>query len=207
MKHTSHRSIERLSMYRRLLYAAQSAGQASVYSHNLAEMSGCTAAQVRRDLMEVGCAGNPKTGYEIDDLIEQIGLFLDNPTGEPIALIGIGNLGRALLHFFSAHHPKLKIVAAFDNDPYKAGRVIHGCRCYDMCDVEDIVTKTSINVALLTVPADAAQSVAEKLVAAGISGLLNFAPKRLRLPSKVTVEDMDMTMALEKTAFLARQSG
>jgi len=193
-------------MYRRLLYAAKSAGHTSVYSHNLAEMSGCTAAQVRRDLMQVGCAGNPKTGYPIDGLIEQIGLFLDNPAGEPIALIGVGNLGRALLHFFSAHHPKLKIVAAFDDDTFKAGRVIHGCHCYGMGDVQDIIKDKNINVALLAVPADAAQSVAEKLVAAGISGLLNFAPKRLRLPAKVTVEDMDMTMALEKTAFLARQN-
>ena len=193
-------------MYRRLLSAAKSAGQTSVYSHNLAEMSGCTAAQIRRDLMQVGCAGNPKTGYPIDGLIEQIGLFLDNPAGEPIALIGVGNLGRALLHFYSAHHPKLKIVAAFDTDPYKTGRVIHGCHCYDMGDAQDIIAKMNINVALLAIPADAAQSVAERLLDAGISGLLNFAPKHLQLPSKVTVEDMDMTMALEKTAFLARQA-
>ena len=206
MHQAPHKTIERLSMYRRLLHAAKAAGQTSVYSYNLAEMSGSTAAQVRRDLMEVGCNGNPKTGYNIDDLITQIGVFLDNPAGEPIALIGVGNLGRALLHFYAAHHPKLKIVAAFDTDPFKTGRVIHGCHCYDMGDVQNIIKEKNINLALLTVPAAAAQSVAEKLVAAGVSGLLNFAPKRLRLPSDVAVEDMDMTMALEKTAFLARQN-
>lgn len=207
MHQAPHKTIERLSMYRRLLNAAKAGGQSSVYSHNLAEMSGSTAAQVRRDLMEVGCHGNPKTGYAIDDLIEQIGLFLDHPAGEPIALIGVGNLGRALLHFFAAHHPKLKIVAAFDDDPFKTGRVIHGCHCYDMGEVQNIIKAKHINVALLTVPADAAQGVAEKLVDAGVSGLLNFAPQRLRLPNHITVEDMDMTTALEKTAFLARQNG
>ncbi len=204
MKHVSHKSIERLSAYRRLLQTARRTGLGSVYSHDLAEMSGGTAAQVRRDLMGIGCAGNPKTGYDVEELIECIGDFLDNPSVEPVALVGVGNLGRALLDFFSSHHPKLKTVAAFDIDPQKTGRVINGCRCYDIVDAKRVVADEKIQVAILAVPADVAQAVSEKLVDAGVAGFLNFAPERLRLPSRVVVENIDMTMALEKTVFLAR---
>ncbi|MDT8301469.1 MAG: redox-sensing transcriptional repressor Rex [Sedimentisphaerales bacterium] len=206
MNHISHKSIERFCAYRRLLRTVRKTGVTNVYSHDLAEMSGGTAAQVRRDLMVIGCGGNPKTGYEVDDLLQCFGDFLDNPDVESIALAGVGNLGRALLDFFSSHHPKLKIVASFDVDPHKVGRVINGCRCYDIADVKSIITDKKINVAILAVPADVAQSVAEKFADASVAGFLNFAPEPLRLPSRVIVENMDMTTALEKTVFLARQN-
>lgn len=206
MKHISHKTIERLSTYRRLLKTAKKTGMKNFYSHNMAEMSGGTAAQVRRDLMEIGCSGNPKAGYDVDDVIKNIGDFLDNPGIEPVALVGVGNLGRALLDFFSSQHPKLKTVAAFDNDPQKMGRVINGCRCYDINDAPDVIAKEKIHVAVLAVPADIAQEVSEKLVNAGITGFLNFAPKHLHLPSKIVVDNIDMTMELEKTVFLTRQN-
>ncbi len=206
MKQTSHKSIERLSMYRRLLQAANNKGLTSVYSYNLAEMVGGTAAQVRRDLMEIGHAGNPKTGYDVEDLIKHIGDFLDHPEGEPVILIGVGNLGRALLDYFASQHPKLRIVAAFDMDSQKTGRVINGCRCYHIQDVEKIIAQEKAQVAILAVPVEAAQPISETLVQAGIRGFLNFAPEPLHTPPTVTVENIDMTMALEKTAYLARQS-
>ena len=206
MKSVSHKSIERLSAYRRLLQAARKAGMENFYSHDLAELSGGTAAQVRRDLMGIGFVGNPKTGYDVDELIACIGDFLDNPSVEPVALVGVGNLGRALLDFFSSHHPKLKIVAAFDVDPQKTGRVINGCRCYDIVDAKRVIADEKIQVAILAVPAEVAQAVSEKLADAGVAGFLNFAPERLRLPPRVVVENIDMTMALEKTVFLARHT-
>ena len=156
--------------------------------------------------MEIGYSGNPKTGYDIDELIKHIGDFLDNPQGEPVALIGVGNLGRALLDFFASQHPKLKIVAAFDNDPQKTGRVINGCRCYHISEAHTVIAQENIRVAILAVPAEAAQSASEMLIKAGIRGFLNFAPEPLHVPGKITVENIDMTMALEKTAFLARQN-
>ena len=205
MKNMSGKTIERLSIYRRLLREMAEYGTTKVYSHDLAEKAGVTAAQVRRNLMDVGCSGNTKKGYDIEELIEAIGEFLDNPEGEPVALIGLGNLGRALLPFFVAHHPKLKIVAAFDNNPSKTGRVIHGCRCYPFEKLREIIIREGIRVAILTVPAPVAQQVAEELVAAGVTGILNFAPAMLRLPETVSIESMDMAIALEKIAFLARQ--
>ena len=205
MKNMSGKTIERLSIYRRLLREMAEYGVTKVYSHNLAEKAGVSAAQVRRNLMEIGCSGNTKKGYDIEELIEAIGEFLDNPEGEPVALIGLGNLGRALLPFFVAHHPKLKIVAAFDNNPSKTGRVIHGCRCYPFEKLREIIVREGIRVAILTVPSPVAQQVAEELVAAGVTGILNFAPAMLRLPETVSIESMDMAIALEKIAFLARQ--
>lgn len=180
-------------------------GRGKVYSHTLAEEAGVTAAQVRRDLMEIGCSGNTKRGYDIEELIAFIGDVLDNPAGEPVALFGLGNLGRALLPFFAAYHPKLKIVAAFDSDPAKTGRVIHGCRSYPFGELRRVIEREKIRVAILTVPAAAAQEVAGELAAAGVRGILNFAPATLRLPEEVSVENMDMAIALEKIACLARR--
>lgn len=204
MKVASGKTVERLSMYRRLLQAAKLAGQVGIYSHNLAEMVGGTAAQVRRDLMEIGCAGKSKKGYDIDQLIAAIGQFLDNPAVEKVALVGVGNLGRALLQFFASHHANIKIVAAFEKDCMKAGRVINGCRCYAVEEMGDIIRRMDIRVAILAVPASAAQSTAQALEKAGVKGILNFVPEPLRVHPDIVVENMDMTMALEKVAYFAR---
>ncbi len=205
MKNITGRTIERLSVYRRLLGKLAGEGRGKVYSHGLAAAAGVTAAQVRRDLMEIGCSGNTKRGYDIEELVGFIGDVLDNPAGEPVALVGLGNLGRALLPFFASHHPKLKIVASFDSDPAKTGRVIHGCRSYPAGELRRVIESERIRVAILTVPAAAAQEVAGELAAAGVRGILNFAPETLRLPEEVVVENMDMAIALDKIACLARR--
>jgi len=204
MPATSEKTIGRLSLYRRLLNALLAEGRHNVYSRELAALAGGTAAQVRRDLMGLGAAGNPRSGYDCGELIQSIGQFLDEREGQRVALVGIGNLGRAIMAYFGGRRPKLAIVAAFDKDPYKVGRVIHGCRCYATDDLANVVGQQNISVGIITVNADAAQEVADKLVEAGVSGLLNFAPAILRVPRAVYVEDIDMTMALEKVAYFAR---
>ncbi len=198
--------IERLSIYRRFLQEIAGSDPESVYSHELAEKTGVTPAQVRRDLMEIGFAGHTKKGYRIAELIAAIGNFLDSPGGDSVALVGLGNLGRALLPFFAGHHPKLKITAAFDSDPLKTGRVICGCRCFPLSELEKVIAEENIRVAILTVPAAQAQKAAELLAGAGVRGILNFAPVLIRLPKSVTVETMDITIALEKIAFFARRN-
>ncbi len=199
------RTIERISQYRRLLCDLKKHGRKNVYSHDLAERIGSTATQVRRDLMLLGFSGNSKTGYEISGLSQKISELLDNPGGEKVALFGVGNLGRALMPFFAAHHQDLRIVASFDIDPDKFGRVINGCRCYSSDEMGVIIPRESIKVAILAVPAGSAQSVTDELVNAGIRGILNFVPVSLQVPAGVVVENMDMGMALEKVAFMARQ--
>ncbi len=201
----SGKTIGRLSLYRRVLYGLLAEGERNIFSHQLAVLVGGTAAQVRRDMMAVGYTGSPTRGYDVQDLTDSIGRFLDSPQGQRVALVGVGNLGRALLAYFSGRRPKLAIEAAFDTDPAKFGRVIHGCRCHPMEDLSSLVKESGITVGIITVPADQAQAVADKLCQAGVLGLLNFAPMRLWTPSVVYVEDIDMTMSLEKVAFFARQ--
>lgn len=201
----SERTIARLSLYRRLLNGLRAEGVQNVYSHQLAAMAGVTAAQVRRDMMSVGYAGSPTRGYDVHELIESIGHFLDAPQGQAAALVGVGNLGRAILAFFAGRRPHLSITAAFDKDPYKVNRVVLGCRCYAMSDLSRVVEEQGIRVGVLTVPAGDAQAVADQLVRAGVRGLLNFAPVRLHAGPGTYVEDIDMTTSLEKVAFFARQ--
>lgn len=206
MKASPKKSIERLSMYRRLLLEFLNEGVENVYSHNLAETAGYTAAQVRRDLMLVGCSGNPKTGYQVEGLINCISNLLDAPDGDSVALVGFGNLGKALLPFFATHHKKLKITATFDSNPKKVGKTSSGCECYPMDSLKKIITEKDIKIAILTVPADVAQEVAEQLIEAGIKGILNFVPVPLQVKAGVVVESMHVEIALEKVAYLTRMA-
>jgi len=203
----SHRSIGRLSLYRRLLYDLAENGTDHVHSHQLAGLAEVTAAQVRRDLMAVGCSGTPRRGYNVQDLIESIGELLDTPKAQAAALIGIGNLGRAILAYFVGRRPKLEIAAAFDVNPAKINRTIHGCRCYAVKRLVDVIKRRGIKVGIVAVPASEAQRITEMLVRGGVRGIVNFAPIRLHVPRDVFVEDMDMTMSLEKVAYFARLEG
>ena len=203
-RRVSDKTVARLSAYRRVLSALAAKGNVNVYSHQLAKAAGATPAQVRRDLMCVGYTGSPNKGYDIAALTESITEFLDGPTVQPIALVGVGNLGRAILAYFAGRNLNLRITAAFDKDPEMPGRVFHGCRCYSIADAPTIIPREGIRTAILAVPAKEAQLVADILLAAGVKGILNFAPAHLRVGLDVCVENMDFTISLEKVAFFAR---
>ena len=207
MQRISDKTIGRLSLYRRLLVRLREEGQEEVRSRQLAALASGTPAQVRRDLMVAsGCQGRPSHGYDVKQLLKCIGQVLDNPEGENVALVGIGNLGRALLAYLSERRPRLTMKAAFDCDSAKVGCTVHGCRCYHESVMKRILKAHDIRVAIVAVPARVAQDVAEQLVAAGVRGLLNFAPVRLKVPPEVFVENIDISMSLEKTAFFAREA-
>ncbi|MCP4374726.1 MAG: redox-sensing transcriptional repressor Rex [bacterium] len=200
----SEKTIGRLSLYRRLLSGLAVEQRQSIYSRELATLAGGTAPQVRRDLMSIGYSGSPSKGYVISDLIDSINNFMDNPDSTRAAVIGAGNLGRAILAYFEDRRPKLKIVAAFDNDPNKTGSDVCNCPCYDIANIKKIVKKLDISLGVITVPADTAQEVGNKLVDAGVMGILNFAPIRLQLPDNVYVERVDLTMSAEKVAYFVQ---
>jgi len=204
-KRISARTVGRLSLYRRLLVRLQSEGTSSAYSHELANIAGCTSAQLRRDIMAVGYSGNPIHGYDVAQLTESIGRFLDAPTTMGAAIVGMGNLGRAIIDYFAGRRPKLRIVAAFDTDPKKIGDVIHGCRCYDVAQMQRVISEKSIGLGIITVPASEAQNAADLLIMSGVKGLLNFAPVHLCAPHHVYVEDVDMTTSLERVAYFAQR--
>lgn len=181
-------------------------GRDQIYSHELANLSGVTAAQVRRDLMNIEYSGSPTRGYNIRGLINHINGYLDSKEPQHIALIGIGRVGQALIAYFANRNPNLSIVAAFDINPTKVGRVTNGCRCYPLDQFEQIVRQENIDVAILAVPAQEAQAAARQAIAAGVKGILNFAPVRLRVGSDVYVEDVDFAVCMEKVAFFARHN-
>lgn len=200
------KTIGRLSLYRRLLFDLGAEGVDQVFSHQLAALAGVSAAQVRRDLMAIEASGIPARGYSVAQLSQDLGLLLDGPSGQQMALVGVGHLGHAVLTYFRGRRPNLSIVAAFDVEPTLVGNRIHGCSCYSLERLDEMIAHHQIRVAILATPASATQAVAERLVAAGVRGLLNFAPVRLHLPSHVYVEHLDITMALERIAYFARQA-
>lgn len=201
----SDKTIGRLSLYRRMLLNLQAEGALSVYSHQLAVTSGVSAAQVRRDMMVIGYTGTPSHGYDIKELTKSIGRLLDAKGVEGVALVGVGNLGRAIISYFAGRRPNLSIIAAFDVDPILYDRVIHGCHCYPLSELSQVITANEIKIGIITVPAGEAQGVADLLINSGVRGILNFAPVRLRVPEWVYVENMDVTMSLEKVAYFARE--
>lgn len=201
----SERTIERLHQYSRLLQGLKDAGKTSVFSHDLADLSGGTSAQVRRDLMAAGGVGRAKLGYDVKALLKHLRRFLLSADGDNLALVGVGNIGMALLPYFLTYRPGLRIVATFDRSRWKVGRVFHGRTCLSMEQLEPIILEKGIKTAILAIPATDAQSVAERLYDAGVTGILNFAPAFLKLPSSVWVENMDMGVVLEKVVFMARQ--
>lgn len=202
---TPNKAIERLSFYRRSLQQLLSERKVLyIFSHELARAAGVTAAQVRRDMMLVGYTGSPSRGYEVSGLAECIGNYLDAPEKQASAVVGVGNLGRAILAYFLGRHTNIDLVASFDIGSEKTGRVIHGCRCYEFDRIPEIISRKKITTAIISVPAGTAQDVANALVSAGVKGILNFAPVHLHVPESVHVENVDIATLLEKVAFFSR---
>lgn len=201
----SPKTVARLSLYRRLLTDLGRSGAVHVYSHQLAHLAGVSAAQVRRDFMVIGYSGSPNRGYQIESCLASIDAFLDGSSRQDLALIGLGRLGRAVLAHFAGRRPLLRITAGFDVDPALVGTVLDGCPVYDVAELERVLKQKGIRVAILAVPQEHAQGLAERLVAAGIRSIVDFTAVPLKVPDDVYVHYMDITSALESAAFFARQ--
>jgi redox-sensing transcriptional repressor len=197
-------TLGRLSLYRRLLSGQFTPVPRQVYSHQLAGLAVTTAAQVRRDLMTIGVSGSPRKGYATAELVAVIDEVLLRSVETAVALVGIGNLGRAILAYYANRRP-IGFAAAFDRAPEKTGRVLHGCRCYPSDQIAEVVAREDIHVGVIAVPAPEAQAVCDQLVLAGVTGILNFAPVRLRVPAGLHVENVDLMMALDRVAYFAHE--
>ncbi len=199
------KTIERLSQYRRSLLNCSAKGQTHIFSHELAAILNITAVQVRRDIMFLGYTSMQRKGYNIHELIRTIGNVLDNHEILNVAVIGLGNLGTAITSYFKGKRDKLEIVAAFDINPDKIGKVIAGVTCYHLDHLNNIIKQNNITIGMITVPPEQASEVANKLVDAGIKGILNFTTVPLNVPSNVYLEEYDMITALEKVAYFAKK--
>ncbi len=200
----SRKTVSRMSRYRRLLRTLQAEGVESIYSHELARHAVVSAAQVRRDLMATGYSGSPNKGYDVAACAESVSHFLDGSVRQEVALVGVGNLGRAVLAHFVDRSPSVRIVVAFDVDPDIVDTTIHEVPCFDTLSMEQIVRDRGVQIAVLAVPGDHAQEAAVTLVRAGVKSIISFASTPLAVQDDVFVEYMDITAALESAAYFAR---
>jgi len=198
------RTVERLSEYRRSLLQCLEEGKTHIFSHELAELHHNTAVQVRRDIMFIGYTSMQRKGYDVRELIDVIGDILDSEKGLNVAVIGIGNLGRAVTTYFIGKRSKLNIIATFDVDTTKIDRVISGVKCYPLSKLNEVVDSLQISVAIMTVPADSAEEVSAQLVEAGIKGVLNFTTVPLNVTENVYLDEYDMITSLEKVAYFVK---
>jgi len=200
----SRASAGRLSLYLRELKELFQDGVKKISSSQLGEAVGITDAQVRKDLAHLGNLGQPGIGYATDELITAIRRALGIDREWKVALVGVGNLARALLRYHGFQQQGFTIVALFDADPTKVGRAVEGLIVHDPADVATVVPATGAELAILTVPSESAQAVTDALGAAGIRGILNFAPAVLRMPPGVSLVSVDLAVQLEQLAFLVQ---
>jgi redox-sensing transcriptional repressor len=192
--------VSRLSLYLRELQHLVRDGHETTSSTQLGGKLGFTDAQVRKDLAYFGQFGYPGIGYRCSELIEAIKKILGTNQAWPVAIVGLGNLGRALMGYKGFQHQGFQIVAAFDVDPAKVGQSVEGIQIFDLADVGRVSKERGIRLAIIAVPGVAAQKVADALVAAGIEGILNFAPVTLN-PKQVQTIGVDLAIELEQLAF------
>jgi redox-sensing transcriptional repressor len=204
MKTLPEKTIERLSEYRRTLHRCLDEGKTHIFSHELAGMHNITAVQVRRDIMFIGYASQGRKGYSIKELIGVIAGIMDPADVLNVAVVGYGNLGRAISAYLINKRPKLKIAATFDIDPKKIGATSSIVECFSVDRLREIIASRDITLALLTVPADAAQQMAKALISSGIKGILNFTTVNLSVPNETYLEEYDMITSLEKVAYFVK---
>lgn len=206
LKKLPDKTVERLSMYRRALLNYLAGGKHHIFSHEIANLLHITPVQVRRDIMLIGYTGTLRQGYDVKELIEIIGKIIDTKEGQKIAVVGIGNLGRSIMGYFSGKRTKLTIVAAFDNNPEKIDKIYAGVPCYHIDRMVEIIKSEGISIAVISVPGEEAVRVAEILVMAGIKGIFNFSPKPLNVPSHVYLQEYDVITMLEKIAYFVKKA-
>src|SRR5260370_520783 len=203
----SRASVGRFSLYLRHLVQFHRAGMQTVSSGQLGEALGITGDQVRKDLAYLGNLGHPGIGYAAQDLIVALRRKLGINREWKVAVVGIGNLARALLRYRGFQEQGFRIVALFDADPGKIGQDLEGLPIHPPEAMSAVVAATAAKLGLGTVPSEAAQGVADALVNARIRGLLNFAPVVVRVPAGISLVSVDLAVQLEQLAFLVHLGG
>lgn len=193
--------IGRLPIYLRALTRLQQEGQTITSSHELGRQLGISSAQIRKDLSHFGEFGKQGTGYNVDTLTAELQRILKVDREWKVALVGIGDLGRALANYGGFAHRGFRITHLFDNDPQKIGQKIGGLEVQPADTMLDRIKKDSVVVAMIATPADAAQEVADVLVKAGVRAILNYAPIVLSVPEGVRVQYIDPGIHLQRMSY------
>lgn len=197
----SEATVRRLSNYYRILEELERDGVETVASEGLAERYGTTSAQVRKDFSSFGSFGRRGLGYPVTGLRERIGHILGIDLSWRLVLVGAGNLGHALFHYEEFRRQNFSIVAIFDASAEKIGSHWEGVPILPMAQLPRLVAERDARIGVIAVPAAAGQDVADRLVEAGVEGILNFAPVKLREVENVFVRNVNLSIALESLSY------
>jgi redox-sensing transcriptional repressor len=199
-------TIARLPVYLRVLYAFAEQGIATVSSEELAAAAGVNSAKLRKDLSHLGSYGTRGVGYDVDYLVYQVSRELGLTQDWPVVIVGAGNLGRALANYGGFASRGFRIAAVLDADPTVVGTEIAAGQVVGSSDtIEEVVAERGVSIGVIATPAAAAQGVCNRLVAAGVTSILNFAPVVLNVPAGVDVRKVDLSIELQILAFHAQR--
>ena len=194
-------TVARLPVYLRVLSGLAESGVATVSSEALAAAAGVGSAKLRKDLSHLGSYGTRGVGYDVEYLVYQISRSLGLTQHYPVAIIGVGNLGHALANYAGFATRGFQIAALIDADPARVGEEIVGIEIRHLDDLEVLVKEHEISIGVIATPAAAAQDVCDRLVACGVTSVLNFAPAVLSVPDSVDVRKVDLSIELQILAF------
>ncbi|MFB3895321.1 MAG: redox-sensing transcriptional repressor Rex [bacterium] len=199
---TSKNAIIRLSRYKNALYRLKLLGFVKVFSDNLADAVGVKPSQVRKDFSLFGISGNKRGGYLIDELINKLNTILGKNETQKVVIVGAGHIGTALMKYKGFEKEGIKIIAAFDIDPAKYQKQAE-VPILPLEELKEVIQKHQIRIGIIAVPDIAAQQAADLMLAAGIKGILNFAPIRLRGPEESVINNVNLEIELENVIYFA----
>lgn len=205
--HVSDATVKRLSKYYRTLQNALSAEKTTVSSEEIGKLNGLTAAQVRKDLSFFGAFGRRGLGYSVVDLHRAISKILGLHRTWNVCLVGVGNIGTALVHFKQFAEQGFMIRVVFDSDPQKVGQLVGDMKIHDFANSKKVIEEENIKIAVVAVPAQAAQKVVDQLVDSGIRAILNFAPISIFVPKGVAVRNENMAIEIEALSYALSSKG
>lgn len=194
-------TVARLPLYHRVLLDLVEQGISPVSSEALAAAAGVSPAKLRKDLSFLGSYGTRGVGYDVGHLLSEIGRELGISLEWPVVVVGFGNLGHALTHYDGFASRGFTVAGLVDTDPARQGEIVDGVTVRPIEDLDDIVRSAQISIAVIATPGEAAQSVADALVTAGVRSILNFAPVVLSVPDDVYVRRVDLASELQILAF------
>lgn len=201
MEKISEAVVRRLPIYLRYLKELQMRNVQTVSSQDLGQKLDLNPAQIRKDLAYFGEFGKKGIGYDVSYLIEKIRQILKLDQDLNVALVGAGNLGRALCNYNGYTKEKMKIVAVFDSSPEKIGTRINHLVVQPMSELSQTIKDLNIRIGIITVPASEAQNVANEFIASGVEAILNFAPAIIKVPPNIRVHNADFTTDLQSLAY------
>jgi len=200
-KHIAESTVRRLSLYLRVLEQAATRGQHTISSDALAEDGSTTSAQVRKDLSFFGSFGKRGRGYDVAELVTELQEILGLGREWKVYIVGAGKIGSALVSYRGFAQRGFRVLGIYDNNPQLVGQAIDGVGVRSMSQLEHDAAREQPDIAVLTVPAEHAQDVAERVVAAGVKAIMNFAPVPIHVPASVTVKSVNMALELEGLAY------